>query len=339
MRCPFAHEDIGASTRPLLAVDLNAAITAADGDELTAAFAAIPAVTVGVSESVDGNHHERLAAACDILITAATPSALVPGGWVAFEGRDTASLLDEIAGCVEASPIAAVTLAQLLRLSEHATVRDALVAESLAYATLQSGPTFQRWLAARQSQTPAPSSPSVRADRDGDRLDIVLDRPDRHNAFSAAMRDELVTVLRVAATDPSITNVTLRGEGPSFSAGGDLDEFGAVPDAATGHLVRSVRSPAWWMHQLAATVRVHVHGACIGAGIELPAFSNHVVAHPDAFFQLPEVSMGLIPGAGGTASISRRIGRQRTAWLAITSARIDSDRALDWELVDQVRTE
>jgi enoyl-CoA hydratase/carnithine racemase len=64
------------------------------------------------------------------------------------------------------------------------------------------------------------------------------------------------------------------------------------------------------------------------------AFASTVVAEVDATFGLPEISMGLIPGAGGTVSIPRRIGRQRTLWLALTGARIDAVTALARGLVD-----
>jgi enoyl-CoA hydratase/carnithine racemase len=61
-----------------------------------------------------------------------------------------------------------------------------------------------------------------------------------------------------------------------------------------------------------------------------------VVARPDFTATLPEVQLGLIPGAGGTVSITRRVGRHRTALLAFSGARIDATTALDWGLVDQV---
>ena len=79
-----------------------------------------------------------------------------------------------------------------------------------------------------------------------------------------------------------------------------------------------------------------MHGACIGAGIELPAFAGRLTASSDAFFQLPEVAMGLIPGAGGCVSISRRIGRQRTAYMAILGERFPAERALAWGLIDAI---
>jgi hypothetical protein len=73
-----------------------------------------------------------------------------------------------------------------------------------------------------------------------------------------------------------------------------------------------------------------LHGACIGSGIEFPAFAGRVVAAPDAWFQLPELTFGLIPGAGGCVSISRRIGRQRMARLVLSGNRIMAERALAW---------
>jgi enoyl-CoA hydratase/carnithine racemase len=81
---------------------------------------------------------------------------------------------------------------------------------------------------------------------------------------------------------------------------------------------------------------VIVHGACVGAGVELPAFAGRVVARPDARFRLPEVAMGLVPGAGGTVSIPRRIGRQATALLALTGDTIDAPTALALGLVDEI---
>ncbi|HEX6656442.1 MAG TPA: enoyl-CoA hydratase/isomerase family protein, partial [Ilumatobacter sp.] len=87
---------------------------------------------------------------------------------------------------------------------------------------------------------------------------------------------------------------------------------------------------------LADRVVVHLHGACFGSGIELPAFVTRVIAAPDVRVALPELALGLIPGAGGTVSLPRRIGRHRTAQLALTGETIDAATALDWGLVDQI---
>ena len=150
------------------------------------------------------------------------------------------------------------------------------------------------------------------------------------------MRDGLVEGLRAIVCDPSITEVVLRGAGPAFCSGGDLDEFGTLPDPATAHGIRSTRNPGSLLAHCADRVRAELHGACVGAGIELPAFARHVVAAEDAFFQLPEVAMGLVPGAGGTVSIPRRIGRQRTAYLALSGLRLDAATAHRWGLVDEI---
>ena len=245
--------------------------------------------------------------------------------------------LDAVLAAVARTPLAAATLVHVLRAGAGLVVADALAVESLAYAALQGGRELASWLRARPVVTPRPvtSTPVVLVEREGDGLAITLARPERHNAFSARMRDELIDALAVAATDASLA-VVLRGAGPSFCSGGDLDEFGTCPDAATAHLVRMTRSPARLLAAMTGRLRAEVHGACIGAGIEFAAFAHHVVATPDAFFQLPEVGMGLIPGAGGTASLPRRIGRQRTAYLALTGRRLDAATAQAWGLIDAI---
>jgi enoyl-CoA hydratase/carnithine racemase len=130
--------------------------------------------------------------------------------------------------------------------------------------------------------------------------------------------------------------IVLGGNGPSFCSGGDLDEFGTFPDPAVAHTARLSRSAGHVVHLLAGRLEAHLHGACIGAGIEIPAFASRVVAAPDTTISLPELELGLVPGAGGTVSVPRRIGRHRTAWLALTGERIDAPTALEWGLVDEV---
>ena len=75
---------------------------------------------------------------------------------------------------------------------------------------------------------------------------------------------------------------------------------------------------------------------CSEASAELAAFAGHVIAHPDTTIRLPEVSMGLIPGAGGTVSLPRRIGRHRTALLALSQAPIDAPTAASWGRIDAI---
>jgi enoyl-CoA hydratase/carnithine racemase len=204
------------------------------------------------------------------------------------------------------------------------------------YSTLQAGADFLAWrqaaTATRRDDTDAP----VVVDRDGVVLRITLNRPTRHNAVTVALRDALVEALTVALVDDSVERVELSGRGPSFCSGGDLGEFGSFPDPAIAHVTRLARSPARLLHLLRDRLRVSVHGSCLGAGVEWPAFAGHVSAHADAMFGLPEVPLGLVPGAGGTASIPRRIGRQRTMALALSGVRIDAPTALAWGLIDAI---
>jgi enoyl-CoA hydratase/carnithine racemase len=288
------------------------------------------------------------------LVTVAAPSYGSAPDWATgadvdlsaiahLAGGDVLVVLDTAIGT---NPQASVALVELLRLTEALDPTAGLIAESATYSMLQSGNEHTRWLEGRRNLTAAAdrstavdvgdqlASPVVSLERADNELTITLDHPQRHNAYSAAMRDALVAALELAATDASITLITLHGAGPSFCSGGDLDEFGTAPDPATAHRVRIDRSAAALLWQLRDRVRVEVHGACIGAGIELAAVAGHISADATAWFALPEVSMGLVPGAGGTVSVTRRIGRQRCAWMALTGARLDVATAHSWGLVD-----
>lgn len=215
-----------------------------------------------------------------------------------------------------------------------------VVTESLAYSTLQAGPEFARWLAERgPASAPVEPDPVV-ADRDGGTLHVWFNRPARHNAFSTPARAALLEALEVARVDPSVTEVVLAGNGRSFCSGGDLAEFGSFADPASAHLARTRHSPALVLDEIAArlgpTCRAEVHGQVLGSGLEMAAFCGHVTCRADATLGLPELALGLLPGAGGTVSITRRIGRWRTAYLVLSGATIDAATALAWRLVDAV---
>lgn len=213
-----------------------------------------------------------------------------------------------------------------------------VVTESLAYSTLQSGPEFVRWIAERGSARMPDIADPVQAERDGNTLRISFNRPQRHNAFSTDARAALLEALTVAQLDPSIDEVVPSGNGPSFCSGGDLAEFGTFTDPASAHLARTRYSPALALDGLTGGIGrrcwAQVHGRVLGSGLEMAAFCGWVEAQPDSVFGLPELSLGLIPGAGGTVSVTRRIGRWRTAYLVLSGQTIDADTALAWGLVD-----
>ena len=97
-------------------------------------------------------------------------------------------------------------------------------------------------------------------------------------------------------------------------------------------------SPGPAVLAVADRLSVDVHGACVGAGIELATMASSVVGHPDTRFRLPELTMGLLPGVGGTWSIGRRIGRQLLLQWLLLDLEIDVDTALAWQLIDSVAT-
>src|SRR5205085_4692754 len=145
-----------------------------------------------------------------------------------------------------------------------------LVAESTTYSLLQAGPGFRQWLGSRPRATAAADPrPRVRVERGGQWWEIVLSRADRHNALDARMRDELFAALDEARSQPDVTLV-LRGDGPSFCSGGDLDEFGTAPGPVESHAVRLGRSLARLLWEMRDRTVVGIHGSCLGAGIELP---------------------------------------------------------------------
>jgi hypothetical protein len=249
---------------------------------------------------------------------------------------DPLAAAQQIADISTRRPLCTSALAVLLQQTALLPVWEGLVAESATYSTLLAGPEFAAWLAASPPRTPAPDDDEpVLIDRRGDRLTLTLNRPERRNAYGHAVRDALVSALQIAVVDP-VVNVELRGAGPAFCSGGDLAEFGTTPNPAAAHLIRLRHSAGQLLHDLSDRVTAYLHGACIGAGIELPSYAGRVVAAADTRMALPEVSMGLVPGAGGTVSIVRRIGRWRTAWMALTGEAVDVQRALQWGLVDEI---
>lgn len=214
-----------------------------------------------------------------------------------------------------------------------------VVTESLAYSTLQAGPEFAQWLRERGPVRMPEIPDPVRVTRDGDVVRIAFNRPQRHNAFSTDARAALLEALTVAQLDPSVTGVVLSGTGPSFCSGGDLAEFGTFADPASAHLARTRYSPALALDALAARLgracRAEVHGRVMGSGLEMAAFCGWVSARDDAVFGLPELALGLLPGAGGTVSVTRRIGRWRTAYLVLSGRTVDTGTATAWGLVDE----
>ena len=331
--------------------DLLADPAAAEG---LSAAAGAPLVILEVGDAAAG----RALAGLDItlvpavvLAVAADPRYLPPAAFAAadviltedaaagapFVGPSdgVAAAIEQISATLDENPVAGAALALLLRSSAGLPVPAGLIAESATYSALQDGAEFRRWRAGRPARPPEPGTERVLVERADRELRVTLSRPARRNAVDWRMRDALAGALAIAAADPEL-EVVLCGAGPDFCAGGDLDEFGSRPDPAAAHLIRLTRSPAALLHRLAARTTARLHGSCLGAGVELPAFASRVVAAEDSRLGLPELRLGLVPGAGGTVSLPRRIGRWRTAYLALSGHLLGAADALRWGLVDEV---
>lgn len=276
--------------------------------------------------------------AFDVLLT---PQQRAPAPWISVAADRIAAHAEMLAGAVRRHPIAATLLARTLRLTEGLPIGQALDVESLAYSTLLGGAEFQSWRAEHPSpvSTPPPHDELVSITRVDDHVSISLNDPALGNAMTAAMRDALFGALVNILDDPSRPAVRLNGIGRCFSTGGHLAEFGSAQDLANAHIVRTLHSCGRVLHELGDRASVHLHGACIGSGLEIPAAAHHRTAAPDAWFQLPELRMGLIPGAGGTVFLPRAIGRQRTAWMALSGKRISAQQGLSMGLIHAIGTQ
>ena len=292
------------------------------------------AVVIGVD--FEGSSPAIDSQSFDCMISAA-PGA--PRPWVAVAPPFIKDRAAGIAAAITNTPHAASALCTVLRIGEFLPFDNALMLESLAYSMLLGGQEFARWRAAHPAAIAQPMDRSyVSVERSEDRVTLTLSRPDTHNAMSAGMRDALFDALAAIIVDPTEPKLLLKATGACFSTGGDLAEFGTARDLALAHHIRTLRSCATLLHDLGDRAEVLLHGACIGSGIEIPAAAARRSARKGTFVQLPELSMGLIPGAGGTVTLSRAIGRHRTCYMALTGQRISAPIASAWGLLHGIES-
>ena len=293
----------------------------------------LQAVVVGIDREGDLPFVDKQA--FDVLLTTSDEA---PKPWVSIDPAQFDDMIQRLTEMIHANPVAATIGAQVLRLSSGLSLLEALQVESFAYSTLLGGAEFRRWqdTSKRGTSTPVPADP-VLVLRDGNKITLQLNDPDNRNAMSAVMRDALYEALANILDDPSKPDLILVGGGKCFSTGGSLPEVGTARDLAAAHVARSLHSCATALDALGERATVRLHGACIGSGIEVAAAAHRRIAGPDTWFQLPELTMGLIPGAGGTATLARAIGRHRTLWMLLTAKRIGAAQALDWGLVHAIR--
>jgi enoyl-CoA hydratase/carnithine racemase len=151
------------------------------------------------------------------------------------------------------------------------------------------------------------------------------------------MRDELYQVLAAVRDDPDVLAVIINGAGDrAFCVGADLTEFGTAPSPIIARQVRWERDVWGLMSKLEQPLIAAVHGYVFGSGMELALFCDIRIASDDAVFGLPEVSLGMIPAAGGTQTLPRVVGRGKALEMLVTGDRISADEAFRIGLVNTV---
>src|ERR671918_655394 len=176
---------------------------------------------------------------------------------------------------------------------------------------------------------------------DGGILTITLNRPDKLNALTGAMSDELLDVFTTVRDDPAVRALVVTGAGRGFCAGQDLAEFeeayrsGERPDIRD-HLVRTYHRLIPRVVETPKPVIAAVNGVAAGAGVSLAVACDLRIASEDARFTQAFVKIGLVPDSGGTWLLPRVIGYARALELSITGEVIDAETALEIGLVNRV---
>ena len=164
---------------------------------------------------------------------------------------------------------------------------------------------------------------------------IVLNRPDKRNALSLDLMQELIEALQSVGARPEIRAVVLEGAGPAFSAGHDLGEMVGRDAEFYDRLFEVCTVMMETIHRVPQPVIAKVHGIATAAGCQLVASCDLVVAADDARFATPGVRIGLFCSTP-MVPISRAVGRKRALELLLTGEPIDARTAADWGLVNRV---
>jgi enoyl-CoA hydratase/carnithine racemase len=163
---------------------------------------------------------------------------------------------------------------------------------------------------------------------------VTLDRPEKRNALSPTLMEELATAVAAYDTDGDVRCIVIAGSDEVFAAGADIK---AMSERTFQDVIE--RSTIGFWHQLAACrtpLIAAVSGFALGGGCELALLCDMIVASETAEFGQPEITLGIIPGGGGTQRLARVIGKQRTMDLVLTGRRIGAEDALALGLVNRI---
>jgi len=180
-------------------------------------------------------------------------------------------------------------------------------------------------------------SPTVLVERDDHLAHLILNRPEVLNAIDNTLASELIQACRSLAVAQDVWVVILRGAGDrAFSAGADLKARRSFTPEDWAHQRALLREMFTHLRRLPQPMIAAVHGFALGGGTELAMLADFVVASEEATFGLTEVSLGIIPGGGGTQNMPRMIGRNRAKELIFTARRIPAAEAYRLGLVNHV---
>lgn len=166
---------------------------------------------------------------------------------------------------------------------------------------------------------------------------VTLNRPRSLNAYSVAMRDDLFEVLSAIRVDDEVRVVVFKGAGDkAFCAGADLSEFLTAPSVTEARRIRAVRDLWKLFLGMPQPLVAALHGYVLGSGIEIALFCDIRIASDDVIFGLPEVGLGIIPGAGGTQTLPRIMGLSWSLDMLLANRRLNSDEAYRYGLVSRI---
>jgi enoyl-CoA hydratase len=164
---------------------------------------------------------------------------------------------------------------------------------------------------------------------------VFLDRPQKANALSSQSLVDLRSALKELQTNEALRVVVLGGHGKTFCGGADVAELSALNESNAGAFVEKIHLVCRAIRELPVPVVARLHGAVIGAGLEIAAACDLRIAAEGTKFSMPEVRIG-IPSVVEAALLPRLMGAGRAAWLVLTGEPIDARRAYEWGLVEEV---
>ena len=179
---------------------------------------------------------------------------------------------------------------------------------------------------------------NILAEHKNDTCYITINRPKKLNALNTVTISELSNAIKNADDDSSIRCIILTGSGKkAFVAGADIQEFASFDVASGEHLARKGQELLFDLLEKIGTPSIAaVNGFALGGGLELAMASHIRIASENARMGLPEVSLGLIPGYGGTQRLSSLVGKGKAIEMITTGGMLTAEEAKDWGLVNYV---